>query len=159
MCPPLGLKPRRPLPAPGHSDRVGGVLVSVTASGPRHRSLLLELKRQASQQMPPHPTPALPSLPLPLTSHLLMLKDSVILLCSCPARLPGPLRREPGAPVLQDLALPASPSSLQACLSPRPLSMLLLTWRALPLPSSLLAELLHIPQGPACKIPSVCDLP
>ena len=143
---------------------MGGALVVCDSIWTPSRSLLLEPKREASKlklqsQVPSPPTCTLPSLLYP-PSHLLMLKDLSSSFCAtAPARPSGPPQREPGVPVPQDLTVPASPSS---CKPASPLGLgpyCSPTWRTLPLPSSLLAELLHIPQCPACKSPPVCGLP
>lgn len=137
-----GWTPCRPSAASRHSDRVQALSGSIWTPSwipfylnqkERH------LSRKCKAQVPPCSTPTLPGLSLPSTSCLMMPTDS-------------------SAPAHQDPILLAGPSS---CKPASPLGLCLccsLTWRALPLSLSLVAELLHIPQGPACEAPSVCGL-
>lgn len=147
--------PCRPHPPWGPAARGGGRrrLAVCGSVCHLHRSLLLEPKRKASQPKVHSPGPSPPP--------------------SCLAQPPYPqqrtamqapllLGRETGTPVRGTYPPPPPPASPSSRKPASPLSLCpfwFSSWRILPLLSFLLDELLRIPQGPACKTPSVSGFP
>lgn len=100
----------------------------------------------SAESTKPRSLPTLPSLPWPFTSHLLMLKDPVILWC---CQSPCALQEGGKWPSHQG---PTLPTGLSSCKPVSSLSLCLscsLTWRLLPL--SLLAECLQTLKAPLAK--------